>query len=322
MDQPLELVIQALRISVPYTLAALAGTLSERSGVVNIALEGTLLVGAFGCVVGTLSTGSPLLGLICGLVVGALMGGIHALVTTIAKADHIVSGIALNLLAVGATRVLLQRWYHSASNSPRMEGIGPFVDEPSFVAFLTHPLVWLTVLLIGAVWWLFARSVFGFRISAVGEDPHAAASAGLSTRWLRIQAVMLSGALAGLGGVWLACDQHQYSDGMSGGRGYIALAAMVFGRWRPVPSVLACLLFGVAETVQIRLQGGAGLPVQLVQTLPYVLTLGALCTAGKWGEKRGGIEGEASGAGASQARTSQQHLPPGPPAALGHDLVD
>lgn len=305
----IDLLAQALRISVPYVLGALAGTVSERAGVVNIALEGMLLTGAFGCVVGTLTFGSSLLGLACGVLAGALMGVMHALATTVARADHIVSGLALNLLAVGGSRVMLQRLYHSASNSPRMDGIEALVAEPSLLAFLTHPLVWLTLALVGAVWWLFARSVLGFRLSAVGEHPHAVASAGLSARWLRVQAVVISGALAGLGGVWLACDQHQFSDGMSGGRGYIALAAMIFGRWRPLPSVAACLLFGVAETAQIRLQGGAGLPVQLVQTLPYVLTLVALCSAGGAGRR-------------SRSEGSVPDRPQGPPAALGQPLGD
>lgn len=277
----IDLVAQALRISVPYTLAAMAGTVSERAGVVNIALEGLMLMGAFGCVVGTLSTGSPVLGLMCGVVTGVLYGGLHALATCVLKADHIVSGFALNLGAVALTRVLLQRFYHSASNSPRIEGMGALMPGQGMLAVVTHPLVWLTLGLVGAVWWLFARSVLGLRLSAVGEQPAAAASVGLRVPLLRGVAVLMSGGLAGLAGVWLAFDQHQFSDGMSGSRGYIALAAMIFGRWRPVPAALACLLFGAAETAQIQLQGRleGGQGGLFLQTLPYLLTILALCGA-------------------------------------------
>ncbi len=276
----IELAFQALRISVPYVLAALAGTVSERSGVVNLALEGMMLIGAFGTVVGTLATGSPLIGLCCGMAAGLSLAALHALVTGVFRADHMVSGLALNLLAAGLTRVLLQRLYHSSSNSPRIDGIESLAGSSSMLAFLTHPLVWLTLALVVAVRWLFSRTVLGLRLSAVGEHPQAAAAAGLSVLRLRTTGVLISGALAGLSGVWLAFDQHQFTDGMSGGRGYIALAAMIFGKWRPVPAALACLLFGTAEALQIALQGGrGGLPIQLVQTLPYVLTLITLAGA-------------------------------------------
>ncbi len=275
----MDLPVQALRISVPYVLAALGGVVSERSGVINIGLEGMMLLGAFGTVVGTLATGSPVAGLGFGMLAGLLLASVHAVATGWFRADHIVSGLAINLLAAGVTRVLLKRLYHSSSNSPRIEGITSLVSGHGFVALVTHPLVWLTVLLLLGVWWLFARSVLGLRLTAVGEYPEAAAAAGLGVIRLRSVGVLMSGVLAGLAGVWLAFDQHQFTDGMSGGRGYIALAAMIFGKWRPVPAAAACVLFGAAEAVQMGLQGGAVIPVQLVQTLPYLLTLVALAGA-------------------------------------------
>jgi simple sugar transport system permease protein len=277
----IDLPFQALRISVPYVLAALGGTISERSGTVNIGLEGMMLIGAFGAVVGTLATGSPLLGLVVGLGAGALLAGLHAVATGVFKADHIVSGLALNLLAAGLTRVLLQRLYHSSSNSPRIPAIESLAAGNGLLVFLTHPLIWATAALVVAVWWMLSRTVLGLRLRAVGEHPEAAAAAGLSVVGLRATGVVLSGLLAGLSGVWLAFDQHQFTDAMSGGRGYIALAAMIFGRWMPVRAAVACMLFGTAEALQIALQqsGQGGIPIQLVQTLPYVLTLIALAGA-------------------------------------------
>ncbi len=271
--------VQALRISVPYVLAALGGVVSERAGVINIGLEGMMLLGAFGTVVGTLTTGSPLVGLATGVLAGLALASIHATATGLFRADHIVSGLAINLLAAGVTRVLLKRLYHSSSNSPRIEGITSVVQGNGFVAWVTHPLVWMTLGLVAAVWWMFSRSVLGLRLTSVGEHPEAAAAAGLRVLRLRGTGVMMSGVLAGLAGVWLAFDQHQFTDGMSGGRGYIALAAMIFGKWRPVPAAAACVLFGAAEALQMGLQGGTAIPVQLVQTLPYLLTLVALAGA-------------------------------------------
>lgn len=276
----LDFVFQALRIAVPYTLAALAGTLCERSGVVNIALEGLMLGGAFGFAVGSLTTGSPLAGLLFGALAGMLLASVHGVASVIFRAEQIVSGLAINLLAVGVTRVLLQRLYHSASNSPRALGIEPLWRESAMSAFLTHPLVWLTLVLVGGMVWMFQKTVLGLHLTAVGEHPRAARSAGLEVERLQLLAVLGSGLLAGLAGVWLASDQHQFSDQMSGGRGYIALAAMIFGRWRPGPASAACLLFGVAEALQLRLQGGGGgIPGQFIQALPYVVTLVAICAA-------------------------------------------
>lgn len=279
MDALLSLafLVQVLRISMPYVLAALGGTFSERGGVVNIALEGILLTGAFGFVVGTWFTGQPALGVLTGMAAGTLLAAVLGLVAIRFNADHIVAGVAVNLLAVGLTRFFLNLIWDSSSNSARVPSIEPLATTEGgsgLVTLLTHPLVWLTVALLLASHATLFRTRFGLRLRACGEHPEAAATLGVRVRRLRWTGVLLSGALAGLAGVWLASDQHQFTDNMSNGRGYIALAALIFGKWRPLHGAAACLLFGAAEALQITLQGtGSGIPTQLLQTLPYVLTI-------------------------------------------------
>jgi len=258
--------LQILRITVPYALAALGGALSERAGIINIALEGTFLAGAFGAAVGSIYTGSAVVGLICGVLAGMTLQLLHAFATVRQRADQIVSGLAANLLALGATRFFLKLLFDSTANSPRItawSSAAPLLAITGLLAFAVHALMHWTR--------------FGLRLRACGENPEAAASLGVPVTSVRMVAVVLAGALAGLGGVWLAFDQHKFVDNMSGGRGYVALAAMIFGKWRPLPAVAACLLFGFAETAQIGLQASKlGLPNQLVQMLPYVLTIVAL----------------------------------------------
>ncbi len=258
-----------LRISVPYVLAALGGTWSERAGIINIALEGLLLTGAFAATIGAYASGSAVVGITAGALAGALLAALYALLVIRFGADQIVCGIAINLLADGATRFLLKVTFDSSSNSPRIAAFGSGGAGPS--------LMLVTALLIGLSHVLLYRTPFGLRVRAVGEHPEAAASLGVRPRRVRLVAVLLSGALAGLGGAWLAADQHQFVAGMSNGRGYIALAAMIFGKWRPTWVAAAALLFGAAEATQIALQtAGVGLPAWAVQMLPYVLTMVAL----------------------------------------------
>jgi simple sugar transport system permease protein len=262
-------VVTVLRISVPYLLCALGGTFSERGGVTNIALEGTLLVGALGAVVGGHATGSATMALLCGVGAGLLLQGLYGLVVLRFRADQIVCGVAINLLAIGATRFLLKLLYDSSSNSPRVAAM------PS-----TAPLVALIVLLVVAAHLVMFHTRFGLRLRACGESPAAAATAGVSVLRVRAAGVLCAGFFGGLAGVWLASLQHQFVDLMSGGRGFIALAAMIFGRWRPLGAVGACLLFGAAEAAQIGLQtAGVGPAPALTQTLPYVLTMVALAGA-------------------------------------------
>jgi simple sugar transport system permease protein len=261
-----------LRISVPYALAALGGTWSERAGVVNIALEGMLLTGAFAANVGAERLGSGVGGALAGAAAGAALAGLYALLVVRFRGDQIVCGVAVNLLADGLTRFGLKAIYDSSSNSPKVlvwswggAGLG---------ASLVHPLVITALAAIALSHVALYRTPFGLRVRAVGEHPEAAASLGVGPARVRVAALLLSGALAGLGGAWLAADQRQFVAGMSNGRGYIALAAMIFGRWRPSRAALAALLFGAAEATQNALQtAGVGVPEWLIQMLPYVLTM-------------------------------------------------
>jgi len=261
---------QVLRISVPYVLAAQGGALSERSGVVNIALEGKLLIGAFCAALGAWATGSTAVGALAGVAGGVAVGALYAWVVIRFRADQIVCGVAINLLAVGLTRFLLKLVFDSTANSPATVGLAPGV--------LGEPLLWVVVLLVVAVHLTLERTPFGLRLRAVGDHPHAAESVGVHVRRVRWAAVLAAGALAGLGGAWLALASQGFTAEMSGGRGYIALAAVIMGKWRPPAAALACLLFGLAEGLQLNLQAASGLavPRELVQALPYLLTMVAL----------------------------------------------
>jgi simple sugar transport system permease protein len=267
---PLGFIAQTLRIAVPYLFAAAGGVIAERAGVVSLALEGFMLSGAFGAALGSYYSGSALIGILTGLAAGLLFGLLHALASVRFRADQVVVGIAINLLVVGLTRFFLQLAFDSSSNSPRIPGLA----TSRFT--LGNPLIWLSVLAVAVTAWLMRSTVLGLRIRAVGEHPQAAVSAGLSVGMLRYVAVALSGLLAALGGVYLALDQHQFSDQMTAGRGFIALAAVIFGRWEPVRAALACLMFAALETLQIQLQGTEVLPTQFIQMIPYVVTLIAL----------------------------------------------
>ncbi|MDA8243082.1 MAG: ABC transporter permease [Elusimicrobia bacterium] len=270
---------QTIRISVPYILTALGATASELGGVVNIGLEGLILIGAFCSVLGNFYTGSPWAGILCAVAGGMLFAWLHAVVSIKFRANQIISGLAINILAVGATKFFLKYFFHSSSNSGRISGIArldvPVIGGiPVIGDIVSNPLILLTGLLVFAVWYSVYRTPFGLRLRAVGENPEAADTLGVNVRRMRYLGVLISGALAALGGVWLAYDQHQFTDGMSGGRGYIALAAMIFGKWNPVLAALAALFFGFAEAVQIQLQTvGVKLPVQFIQMIPYLLTI-------------------------------------------------
>lgn len=274
----LSLLAQTLRISVPYGLAALGGVFSERSGIVNIALEGILLTGAFCAMIGTHYTGSPYLGILCAMAGGMLIAALHALITIEARGDQIVSGLAINIMAFGLTRGGLRVLFRSASNSPRIPApeaiLGarlPGAASP-LGAVLYDPLFLGTLLLLLLALGFLYRTGLGLALRSAGERPEAAHAAGFSVPRLRWLGVLVSGLLAGLGGAWLAFEQHSFSAAMSGGRGYIALAAMIVGKWHPLGAAAACLLFGAAETAQIRLQG-SGVPTQVMQMLPFVLTI-------------------------------------------------
>ena len=267
---PLAFFFQGLRISVPYVLAALGGTVSERAGVVQLGLEGMLLAGAFAATVAAHFTGSAAMGLLGGVGGGLIIAALHAIAVIYGRAEHVIAGIAVNLLALGATRFLLKLVFHSASSSPPVPGLDGSLEAVVFVvaaALLTIATqVWLT------------RTPGGLRTWSVGEHPEAAAALGVSVAGVRLRAVLATGVLAGLGGAWLALDNHGFVDRMSGGRGYIAIAAYILARWRPWAAAAACLFFGFADALQVQLQTRAtGVPRELIQMLPYVLTILALC---------------------------------------------
>lgn len=264
-------IVQTLRISVPYALPALGATFSERGGVVNIALEGILLIGAFATTVGTFYTDDPLIGILCGISAGLLTALLHSVVSVILKADQIISGIAINLLAIGITKFSCQLIFNSSSNSARIVGLEHWailLDIP----LLNNPFIIGTIILIFIANFLLFKTRFGLRLRAVGEHPKAADTVGISVSTMRHAGVLISGALAGLGGAWLALDQHSFTDGMSAGRGFIALAAMIIGKWNPAGVAAACVLFGFTESLSIHLQDSTSI-AQFIQMIPYVATM-------------------------------------------------
>ncbi|MFL5382256.1 MAG: ABC transporter permease [Longimicrobiaceae bacterium] len=272
----LTFLLQTIRIAIPYLFAASGGVVAERAGVVSLTLEGFMLSGAFCATLGSHYSGSAWVGVLCGVAGGLAMGLLHAVASIRFKADQIVVGIAINLLVVGLTRFFLHLAFDSSSNSPRVAGFGGEHAGSGVMALVSNPLVWVGLALVPVMGWLMYRTPFGLRIRAVGEHPVAAESVGVPVPRVRYLAVTLSGVLASLGGVYLALDQHQFTDQMTAGRGYVALAAVIFGRWDPVRAGIACLFFAAAETLQIQLQSLQAIPSQFVSMIPYLLTIVAL----------------------------------------------
>lgn len=267
---------QTLRIAIPYLFAASGGVISERSGLIAIGLEGYMLGGAFCGAVAGYYSGNPWIGLLGAMAGGVALALLYAVTVIRFRADQVVVGIAINLLVIGATRFFLRLAFHSSSNSPRVPGFGVEQSGMGVGALVSNPLIWLGILSVAIVSWLLYRTPFGLRIRAVGEHPAAAISVGIRVDRVRYLSAALSGMFAALGGAYLALDQHQFSAEMTAGRGFIALAAIIFGRWDPFRAALACLLFAAAETLQIQLQGAQLIPSQFVEMIPYVLTIVAL----------------------------------------------
>jgi simple sugar transport system permease protein len=273
--------LSVLRLGVPYVAAALGGTVCERAGIINIALEGFLLFAALGTALG--AAHGALAAVACGLGAGLLLALLYGLLVVVFRGDQIVCGVAVFMLADGLSRVLLKVVYGSTSNSPRLpalSGYGPalFVVAAVLLVLLCHVGLY--------------HSVFGLRLRAVGERPQAARALGVSVLAIRMYAVLLSGLLTAVGGVYLVFEQRQFVALMSGGRGFLALAAMIFGGWRPLYAAAAALLFASAEALGIRLQAsGLHIPNYLVQLLPYLLTLSALISRGLVQNVRTGSSG-------------------------------
>ena len=269
---PISFATQMIRIAVPYLFAASGGVVAERAGIVSLTLEGFMLTGAFAAVLGTNYSGSPWIGVLAGMAGGLIFGAIHAVASIRYRADQVVVGVAINLLAIGVTRFFLKLFFASSSNSPRVAGFGGNIKAAGF----DNPLLWLGLLCAPVVAFVIYKTPFGLRVRAAGEHPDAAESVGVSVHRVRYVAVAISGILAALGGVYLALDQHQFTDQMTAGRGFIAISAVIFGRWDPLRAAAACLLFAAAETFQIQLQGSHAIPSQFVEMIPYVLTIIAL----------------------------------------------
>ena len=269
---PFSFVTQMIRIAIPYLFAASGGVIAERSGIISLGLEGFMLTGAFSATLGAHYSGSPWIGVLTGILGGLVFGLIHAIATIRYRADQVVVGIALNLLAVGVTRFFLKLAFASSSNSPRIAGFPSRLSAHGF----DNPLLWMGLLVAPTLAFVLYRTRFGLRVRGVGEHPAAAESVGISVSRVQYLSVALSGILAGLGGVFLAFEQHQFTDQMTAGRGFIAVAAVIFGRWDPVRAAFACLLFAAAETLEIQLQGNHVIPSQFVEMIPYVLTIVAL----------------------------------------------
>ena len=265
----LSIIYSTVRLATPLLLAALGGLYSERSGVINIALEGLMLAGAFTAAVVTHYAGSPWAGLLAGVAAGVAVAAVHAVACIRYKADQVVSGTAINILFLGVPALLSGALFDSTGATPQIPRGQLLPYAPVVIAFALVPLTW----------YVLYRTPFGLRLRAVGENPEAADAAGVRVASIRYAGVLLSGALAAIGGAYLAVGQASlFTRNMTAGRGFIALAALIFGKWRPVQTMLACLLFGFAEAVAIQLQGvrllsGGQIPVQFIQMFPYVLTM-------------------------------------------------
>jgi general nucleoside transport system permease protein len=285
-----------LRMATPLVFCAMAGMFSERSGTIDIGLEGKMLAAAFAAACVAVVTGSAWVALIGAIIVGILMALLHGLACITYRGNQVVSGVAINIMAAGLTVVLGNAWFGRGGQTPDLapdarfmplrwpgsEAIGsiPIVGPLYGNVISGHSLlVYIAFLAVPIGWWVLYRTRFGLRLRAVGEDPKVVDTAGISVTWLRYRAVIIAGTLCGFAGTYLAIAQNAgFSPNMTAGRGFIALAAMVFGKWRPWPAMFACLLFGLLDAIAIRLQGvrfpGVGeVPVELIQASPYILTV-------------------------------------------------
>lgn len=288
-----------LRYAAPLILCAMAGLVSERAGVIDIGLEGKLLAGAFAAAAVAALTGSAPLGLLAAVMVSVAMAGLHGFACITHRGEQIISGVAINILASGATVVSGIALFHQGGQTPSLAREARFapIRLPGAEALREVPvlgplyaelisghnlLVYAALAAVPMVWWLLFRTSFGLRLRAAGEKPEAVDSAGVSVTWLRYRGVLIAGALCGVAGAYLSIAHGGgFVREMSAGKGFIALAAMIFGKWRPGPVLGACLIFGFLEAAAARLQGvalpGLGtIPVELILVLPYVATVALL----------------------------------------------
>ena len=292
----LDLLESTVRVSLPLIFAALAGLYSERSGIFDIGLEGKMLAAAFaGGAVAAVSH-SALLGLGAAIVVSVAMAIVHAFASITQRGNQIVSGVAINFIASGATVILGQAWFDQGGRTPQLDVASRFttIDLPFAHAIAGVPVIgpvyehlisghfvltYVAFAMVPFTWWVLYRTRFGLRLRAVGENPGAVDTAGISVTWLRYRAVMCDGILCGFAGAYLSMAMTSgFVKDMTAGSGYIALAALIFAKWRPVQVMFACLLFGFLDALGIRLQGNplpliGQVPGQFIQALPYILTV-------------------------------------------------
>ncbi len=298
MDEVLigTIVASTLRVSVPLILCALAGVLSERSGVIDLGLEGKMLLTAFATASVGAATGSMALALAAAVMVGVALSMLHGYACVTHGGDQVVLGVAITMMAAGLTVVLGIAWFSLGGQTPplaeavrlhplfvgpaawvrEIPGVGPML---ALALFGHNAFVYGSLVAVATVWWLLYRTRFGLRLRATGENPNMVDAAGVSVKAMRYQALALNGVLCSLAGAYLVLAMNpSFIPHMTAGRGYMALAAMIFGKWHPVGALWACLLFGFLDAVSIRLQGVAlpivgEVPVQAIQALPYVLTV-------------------------------------------------
>ena len=270
------LLFSAIRLATPLIFAALGGMFSERAGVINIALERLMLAGAFTAAVATYELQNPYIGFLCGVAVGGIVALIFAIAVIKFEADQVVTGFAVSLLMLGLPAVISSRIYDSAGSTQQIAKqflLPEFFNRISIASLLAFAIVPMC-------WYVLYKTPFGLRIRAAGENPEAADAAGVNVITLRYVAVVISGLLAAAGGAYLSIGQSSlFTRGMTAGRGYIALAALILAKWKPIPVLIACLFFGFTEALAIQMQGvikmpsGEDVPVQFIQMIPYVLTI-------------------------------------------------
>jgi simple sugar transport system permease protein len=286
-----------LRVATPLLLAALAGMFSERSGVIDLGLEGKMLGAAFAAAAVAATTGSAWWGLLAGIGISVALAGLIAFASVTLRGNQVVTAMAVNFMVAGIGPTLALAWFNLGGQTPQLDDpsqrftaiIWPWADHAREVPFpgllyaellSGHNLiVYVAALLVPAVAWVLFRTRFGMRLRAVGENPHAVDTAGISVNALRYRAVLISGVLCGVAGAYLSTAASAgFVRDMTAGKGYLALAALIFGKWKPWPTLAACLLFAFTDAVATRLQGVelplvGIIPVQLILALPYVMTV-------------------------------------------------
>jgi len=284
-----------VRLATPLLLACLAGLYSERAGIFDIGLEGKMLAAAFFSAAIAAVTGNVWLGLLAGIGASMLLAALHGVASITFRGNQLISGVAINFLAAGMTVLIAQDWFKQGGRTPSLMGTGrfnpitlPFADSiagvpvigPIYAELLSgHSiLVYFAFAAVPLTWWILYRTRFGLRLRAVGENPAAVDTAGVSVVGLRFAAVAICGLLCGIAGAYLATSlQAGFVKDMTAGRGFIALAALIFAKWRPWQAMGACLLFGLLQAVALRFQnielGGITIPVQMMDALPYILTV-------------------------------------------------